>query len=255
MRENRSGVSFSKMQVSPQPESVIVFPDELWDQYSLSYEWSFACSSINDSFFATYANIHVLTFDICSDLTRIPDALGQLTLLERLMINSCPKLAALPDSIGELINLKSLTITCAYYNPNNALKQLPSTLGNLCNLKELWVKGQHALTELPDSLVRLDRLSSLRLDRCTSLLFIDYRLVFMKSIYVLVPPTTLTPDHAAMVPHGDGGLYGKDEIVPFITGVHVYKFNIFVLVIGRQKRRTLPPELWHWIYNEFLLPF
>jgi len=85
-------------------------------------------------------------------LTRLPESLGKLTLLERLDV-SHNQLTALPDSLGLLTQLERLDVS------HNQLTWLPDSLHHL-QLKSLDV-SHNRLASFPDSICVLPRLQSL----------------------------------------------------------------------------------------------
>ena len=62
------------------------------------------------------------------DLQTIPDSLGNLEALEKLIITYNDSLNSIPESIGDLKDLKVLKLD------NNNLKTFPDTIGNLISL-------------------------------------------------------------------------------------------------------------------------
>ena len=78
----------------------------------------------------------------CSKLAALPDAIGELGALTKLVLYGCTSLAALPDAIGELKALRTLDLS-----------------------------GCPSLAALPDSIGKLGALSTLDLNRCSSLTY------------------------------------------------------------------------------------
>lgn len=89
------------------------------------------------------------------DLTHLPDALDNLTLLETLQLNA-NQLTQLPNTLGNLTNLHTLLVD------RNLLIELPHTLGNLTNLQTLSL-SLNKLTELPDNIGNLTNLQTLHM--------------------------------------------------------------------------------------------
>ena len=104
--------------------------------------------------FAYFPNIIFLGlyFD---DITKLPDAIGNLTLLEELDVVT-NNLTELPETIGNLTNLQTLNISC------NQILQLPDSIGKLVNLKSLCV-CRNKLEKLPESIGGLKNLQELSL--------------------------------------------------------------------------------------------
>src|SRR5665647_2464628 len=78
-----------------------------------------------------------------SNLTFLPDCIGQLTQLRNLNVWN-NQLTSLPDSIGQLTQLQNL------YVFNNQLTSLPDSIGLLTQLQKLYVYNNQ-LTSLPES--------------------------------------------------------------------------------------------------------
>ena len=82
-------------------------------------------------------------------LFKISENIGGLKQLEKLKIRN-GGMEDLPQSIGNLDNLKKLVFIRCY-----KLTELPESIGNLSNLKELDLRGCEKLIKLPDSLFQL----------------------------------------------------------------------------------------------------
>src|SRR5665647_343915 len=65
-----------------------------------------------------------------SNLTTLPDSIGQLTLLQKLDVSG-NQLTTLPDSIGQLTQLRELNVS------HNQLTSLPDSIGYLTQLQKL----------------------------------------------------------------------------------------------------------------------
>src|SRR5579883_3406514 len=88
-------------------------------------------------------------------LTRVPEAIDQLTQLTRLDLDQ-NQLTSVPETLGNLANLTKL------YLSQNQLTSVPETLGNLANLMELAL-DQNQLTSVPETLGNLSNLTVLAL--------------------------------------------------------------------------------------------
>eukprot|EP00741_Cyanophora_paradoxa_P007698 tig00001181_g7447.t1 len=85
-----------------------------------------------------------------NQLTVIPPAIGQLTCLQKLIIDN-NKLRALPPEIGNLINLTQLNAS------SNKLSTIPREIGRLASLQLLNVCNNE-LAELPQEIAQLEGL-------------------------------------------------------------------------------------------------
>ncbi|AMP21062.1 hypothetical protein AZF37_07695 [endosymbiont 'TC1' of Trimyema compressum] len=93
-----------------------------------------------------------------NQITSIPDNIGQLSNLTRLLLDS-NKLTQIPATIYNLTNLTELSIN------NNQLASLPDNLGNLSKLTTLNLAGNQ-LTSLPSSLQNLTNLHGFSVSQC-----------------------------------------------------------------------------------------
>jgi len=112
----------------------------------------------------------------------IPENIGDLQSLTKLLINCPYKCLALPESIGNLKNLTSLKICSAWnierlpdsigdlqsltelsLNQFEMLKNLPDSIGNLRNLTHLDISGSSSIKHLPDSIELLESLKYVNL--------------------------------------------------------------------------------------------
>ena len=92
-----------------------------------------------------------------SEITELPEWIGELTTLVVLEATGCFQLTTLPDSIGFLTNLKFLT----FFECD--LHEIPETIGNLTNLKDLDVRSNDNV-ELPSTIYNLHNLESISLE-------------------------------------------------------------------------------------------
>ena len=86
-------------------------------------------------------------------LEKIPDCIGNLQNIERLLLNS-NQLTSLPESIGNLQNLEELPLN------SNQLTSLPESFGNLKNLEKL-ILDKNKLISLRESFGNLQNLEEL----------------------------------------------------------------------------------------------
>jgi internalin A len=90
-----------------------------------------------------------------NQLTELPEFIGQLTQLQTLVL-SLNELTELPEFIGQLIQLQTLEL------PYNQLTELPESVSQLTQLESL-VLSHNKLTKLPESVSQLTQLESLDL--------------------------------------------------------------------------------------------
>ena len=129
-----------------------------------------------------------MTLDLsyCSILKKIPEFVGNMECLQKLILNDTP-IMELPSSVGSLIGLTSLTLNncknlvclpstifslnsleCLDLGWCSDIDNLPENLGNLKGLKFLNLSGT-SIKELPSSIERLTSLTSLTLLNCRKL--------------------------------------------------------------------------------------
>ena len=101
-------------------------------------------------------NNHVINLTIyATDLTSLPESIGQLEQLSHLDLQS-NQLTSLPESIGQLQQLSYLDLQ------SNQLTSLPECIGQLQQLSHLDLQSNQ-LTSLPESIGQLQQLSHLDL--------------------------------------------------------------------------------------------
>jgi Leucine-rich repeat (LRR) protein len=93
-----------------------------------------------------------------SAVPSLPDALGNLTKLEFLRLDSHQNLEELPESLGDLSCLISFKIEDCY-----RLIKLPESIGNLKDLKDLEILRCRKVRTLPESIGHLKSLENLYL--------------------------------------------------------------------------------------------
>ncbi|GJM88125.1 hypothetical protein PR202_ga04152 [Eleusine coracana subsp. coracana] len=91
----------------------------------------------------------------------LPEWLGELRCLQKMIIKSCDSLSRLPQSMGYLTCLQVLRIEWC-----DALDQLPECLGQLCSLRKFVIQHLRSLTGLPQSMCRLNSLEQLVIHDC-----------------------------------------------------------------------------------------
>ncbi|WOH16086.1 hypothetical protein DCAR_0935635 [Daucus carota subsp. sativus] len=98
-------------------------------------------------------------------ITSIPESIGDLSKLSKLLLHSCKKLMYIPSNICNLRALESLDL-----NNCSNLKELPDNIGNMESLRILWAEGT-SITRLPESTGRLSNLVELVLSDCNRLTY------------------------------------------------------------------------------------
>ncbi|OWM63707.1 hypothetical protein CDL15_Pgr008250 [Punica granatum] len=99
--------------------------------------------------------LEILSANGCRCLNGIPESVGSLTKLKRLLLADCRALTKLPDSIGQLSSLVELNLERC------GVTRLPRTLGNLDKL-EVLAGACASMWEVPAD---LRGLSNLRMER------------------------------------------------------------------------------------------
>ncbi len=119
-------------------------------------------------------NLKVLEFKCLENLEDLPNEIGLLKNLEKLIIdngNGCEMNLSIPHTIGQLQNLKELRLYGAIdprkdldsISINRMTKKLPNELGNLQNLEVLDL-GRNGITSIPTQIKSLKKLKTLKLD-------------------------------------------------------------------------------------------
>lgn len=97
-------------------------------------------------------NLKYLNLSSCLDLEKLPDDLGDLELLEDLILEECEQIRDVPDSICKLKHLRNFSLLDCVQ-----LEILPEELGDLQCLKVLNLKGTR-IKYLPSSMYLLSGL-------------------------------------------------------------------------------------------------
>ncbi len=215
--------------------------------------------------------------------TCLPESLGQLTALQRLILSSNSQLSRLPESLGQLAALISLDLSSC-----ETLRTLPASVGQLGALRELSLRFCSNLTMLPESLELLGCLQVLDLEGCNQLALLPERwgrqppletlnlrlchsLTFLpESLGQLghlrdlnlewCPGLTALPFAFAFLPDTFVLRLANTSLqlpptailkqgLPAIRATllrHHYPLKILLLILGARRRRTrhLPAELW-----------
>ena len=109
-------------------------------------------------------NLTEISLTNCNNLTKLPEAIGNLTQLTMLSLYYCVSLIKLPKEIGKLTNLTNLIL-----NNCSMLETLPKEIGKLTNLTNLILNNCSMLKTLPEEIGGLDKLTKLDLTKCSML--------------------------------------------------------------------------------------
>eukprot|EP01018_Ginkgo_biloba_P037739 Gb_27354 [translate_table: standard] len=99
----------------------------------------------------------------CQSLVSVPDEICDIQSLQQLDLSWCDKMESLPLRLGDLRNLKHLDLSFCML-----LKTLVPSIGHLTNLQHLMLKGCDESEVLPNSLIKLP-LKYLDMHGCSSL--------------------------------------------------------------------------------------
>ncbi|GJP37099.1 hypothetical protein CLOM_g21543 [Closterium sp. NIES-68] len=96
-------------------------------------------------------------------LRSLPPALGQLSNLRRLVLDSCLQLATLPEEIGQLTGLEELELLSL-----DCLRHLPESIGQLQRLKWFKMCWCMSVRSLPESIGQLKELEEIVINMAAS---------------------------------------------------------------------------------------
>ncbi|KAF3774291.1 Disease resistance protein [Nymphaea thermarum] len=105
-------------------------------------------------------NLVELNFD-GQNMKELPDSIVSLENMKKLRLYWCSMLERLPDQIGRMTKLEKLDLRFC-----KSLRTLPDSIGNMTNLVELDISFT-GIEHLPSSIVYLEKLTTLRMLRCT----------------------------------------------------------------------------------------
>jgi len=109
-----------------------------------------------DDLIPTFKMLHMLSLSKYSNITKLPDSIGNLVQLRYLDI-SFTKIKSLPDTTCNLYNLQTLILSNC-----TTLAELPVHIGNLVSLRHLDISGTN-ISELPVEIGGLENLQTLTL--------------------------------------------------------------------------------------------
>ncbi|MGB4774828.1 MAG: SMI1/KNR4 family protein [Daejeonella sp.] len=123
-------------------------------------------------------NLKKLILSYCGGLKRIPGNVENLSVLEILHLNECPLLTSLPENIGSLTSLKYL------YLGGTRIKSLPQSFENLQNLEALGIDIEEL--DLADVIEKIKNLAKLEFLKITNQLDFPESFKELKSVKKLV---------------------------------------------------------------------
>ena len=116
---------------------------------------------------------HLITLDWLADRDRdIPPAVFDLTSLESLELKDSQRVNSIPDGIGRLTGLTRLSCADSLMVIDRITSVSPA-MGDLSLLQSLVLSG-HELTDIPDEVLRLTRLTELRIPGCCRACITNY---------------------------------------------------------------------------------
>ncbi|XP_031475730.1 disease resistance protein RPV1-like isoform X1 [Nymphaea colorata] len=151
-------------------------PERLGDMGSLS-EFDLCGTHIDkipDSI-GELKNLRKLLLSRCARLSRLPDSICLLSSLEILDLEDCLSLASLPERLGDMGALRKLKLS------STSIDKIPDSISHLTNLRELLLL-KCRLSDLPDSICRLNSLEMLDLKRCRVLFSVSERIGDMEAL-------------------------------------------------------------------------
>ncbi|VVA27678.1 PREDICTED: TMV resistance, partial [Prunus dulcis] len=194
--------------------------------------------SLNDSAlenlpvsFGYLANLEKLSLLWCKSLTTIPDSIGNLSsLMEFQTYGSGIK--ELPVSVGSLSNLKELSTDTSLEKLEmrkcGFLRSLPESIGSMRALTTI-VITEADITELPESIGKLENLTMLQLNKCKHLCKLPASIGQLNSLHRLLMVETAVTE----LPESFGMLSDDFEKLS----------SLEVLNLGRNNFCSLPASL------------
>lgn len=118
-----------------------------------------------------------LKLNSCNSLTALPTKIGECRALSTLNLGGCKSLLSLPESIGNLKGLKRLDLWHC-----KAIKSLPRTMGNLTSLQTLTLRSCEGLLTIPDQVCDMPALQALDLSGCPKISALPSRIADMPAL-------------------------------------------------------------------------
>ncbi|KAJ3678629.1 hypothetical protein LUZ60_002432 [Juncus effusus] len=104
------------------------------------------------------SNLRNLSIRYTNMINMLPEQIGNLVCLEKLVIRNCAQLCFLPESLCKLSGLKTLRLTSCW-----KITKLPNDIGNLTNLRSLIVNST-GINYLPRSFSKLNIFTQLNVE-------------------------------------------------------------------------------------------
>ncbi|XP_045823030.1 putative disease resistance RPP13-like protein 1 [Trifolium pratense] len=118
------------------------------------YPYNHISIKVVDDFLPTLKRLRVLSLSKYTNITKLPDTIGNLLQLRYLDLSSTG-IESLPDTTCNLYNLQTLILSSC-----ERLTELPVHMGNLINLRHLDITDTN-IKELPVEIARLENLQTL----------------------------------------------------------------------------------------------
>jgi internalin A len=171
-----------------------------------------------------------------SNITQLPEELGQLTHLQLLSLSD-NQLTHIPPELGRLANLGVLSLS------DNQLTHIPSELGYLANLNILSL-SDNQLTHIPPELGHLTNLDILSLEH-NQLTYISPELGHLANLQIL----SLSNNQLTHIPPELGQLPNLQELdldnnqLTYISPEIGQLLNLRTLFLSNNQLTHIPPEL------------
>jgi Leucine-rich repeat (LRR) protein len=184
-------------------------------------------------------------------LTCLPSTIGKAKRLKKLQLEDCTALTSLPNSIGELKELEILSLICC-----PALTALPNSIGELQALQNLELMSLQ-VTALPESIGRLQKLQSLNLNGCLWLSELPNSIVglgMLREVCTVYCRLRRIPGYV-FDPNGTVVWYTDElqmRLRSYLPGLRL--MLVLVLAMRRKKMKRALPELFEWLWREFIEP-
>src|SRR5439155_12047825 len=195
----------------------------------------------------TLVNLVELDISCLENLEDLPSEIGNLTKLEKLIIDngdSCQMNISLPESMGSLTNLKVLRLYGAidaresdYDKPSrpSKVKSLAGTIGKLQNLEVLDL-GRNGIKGIPSQIASLQKLKRLALD--------------YNDIHELPPFVGNLKNLQELSVCANGGIK-LPKSLSNLNGLKIFMGNNYLKIKDQEKLRGLFPKATFSFENEY----